>query len=609
LYTLLNFCQGYLMLRVDSINKNSRFVSVAFLTVFGYCIIVQGGHVVERNQALKKALACLSHPLVIGAVLLLAINDHLLRHYWPSWLTGKLGDFAWLFFFPFITATVLAWLLPRRFHVRSQWVGGLAFGLVGAVFFLMKTLPGFREDILRILEKVFRFPITISGDVTDLVALLSLVPAAWLWKKSRAVSAKRLQPGLVWLAAGMLLTMANMPQPDPGIYCLGQVGEEIAACASYGCYTSTNGGLSWKVSEDIQLSNCPDISSSNNTAPEAVSVPAQSGVTYSFTPGGDIRRSEGVDTAGQVEYQVKPVTQAQKAYYFKTHTGNPILVDSPQEGMFDPASGNVVFTLGHEGVLVRQPDGSYRTVQVGPYGQVKTTQWDVLITLLSGELGLAACFGGLVVVVLGLYEERSLLKKLVSVLAVVAWLFPVFFVPPALSASSYAAMLSSISILVAGLLIFPLALDGFFMVGILAPDSLLKLGLLVIAGMCLFFLPYLLWGINLLPDYRLATFAAVILGGGFMLIQYRALLSGTLYLKPEISSEIEPKRVKRAGWLFLAGALLAIVGIGLVVFGLNIGFAGVLFGLILMIGGAWIRRRVWMTAKKEEPEQQDPENQ
>jgi hypothetical protein len=36
------------------------------------------------------------------AVLLL--NDHLFRIHWPGWWTGKLGDFAWLFFFPFALA-------------------------------------------------------------------------------------------------------------------------------------------------------------------------------------------------------------------------------------------------------------------------------------------------------------------------------------------------------------------------------------------------------------------------------------------------------------------------------------------------------------------------
>jgi hypothetical protein len=305
-----------------------------------------------------------------------------------------------------------------------------------------------------------------------------------------------------------------------------------------------------------------------------------------------------------VDYQASRVTQAQKTYYLKTHGGSPVLLDNPQDAIFDSTSGNMIFTMGHEGVLVRQANGAYQLVQVGPYGKVQTTQLDVLLTVLSGELGLAACFGGLVVVMLGLYEERSLLKKLVSVIAVLVWLFAVFFVPPALSAGSYAAMLSSISILVAGLLILPLTLDGFFLVGILAPDSLLKLGLLVIEGVLLFFMPYFLWGLNLLPDYRLATLVAVILGGGFILIQYRALMFGTSPLRPEVSSQVEPTRLKRAGWLLLGGAALVVGGIALVVFGINIGFAVLLIGFLLMLGGAWVRRQVWMAAKQAEPEQE-----
>jgi hypothetical protein len=122
--------------------------------------------------------------------------------------------------------------------------------------------------------------------------------------------------------------------------------------------------------------------------------------------------------------------------------------------------------------------------------------------------------------------------------------------------------------------------------------------------MLLFFLPYFLWGLNLLPDYRLATLVAVVLGGGFILIQYRALMSGSSKVKPEVSSQVEPIRVKRAGWLFLVGAVLAIVGIGLAVFGLSFGFVGVFLGLGLMVGGAWIRRGVWEAAKKDEAEQE-----
>ena len=557
-----------------------------------------------ENLAFKKALACLSHPFSIGAILLLFLNDHLLRHLWPSWWTGKLGDFAWLFFFPFFLAACLAWILPRRLPHHQWWVGGLAFGLVGGIFVLAKTQPFFHGMLIHILDWVLGFPVSVQRDATDLVALLSLIVGLWLWLKIKSFPEKKFRPGFVLLASGVFLTIANMPQPDPGIYCLDHIGEEIVACASYSCYGSTDGGLNWAAHEGVELSDCPSILSEETPVYGKVAVPAQSGVTYWFTPGGDIQRSEEADSPWKVEYQIIPVSQAQKTYYFKTHTGNPVLTDSPQDGIYDPASGNVIFTMGHEGVLVRQAQGSYKLVQVGSYGKVRTTQLDVLVTVLTGEFGLAACFGGLVVVLLGFYEERSLLKKLVSVLAVVVWLFPVFFVPPALSAGSYAAALSSISILVAGLLIFPLALDGFFMVGILAPDSLLRLGLLVVAGILLFLLPYVLWGLNLLPDYRLATVSAMILGGGFILYQYRSLMSGTSSVKPEVSSQVEPRRLIKAGWLFLGGAVLSIVGIALTLFGLNIGLAGVVVGLVLMLGGVWVRRKVWIAARKDEVEQE-----
>src|SRR5690242_17575868 len=36
------------------------------------------------------------HPLVLGAVAVLILNDHLLKARWPSWWTGKLSDVAGL---------------------------------------------------------------------------------------------------------------------------------------------------------------------------------------------------------------------------------------------------------------------------------------------------------------------------------------------------------------------------------------------------------------------------------------------------------------------------------------------------------------------------------
>ncbi|NMO18897.1 hypothetical protein HPC49_16590 [Pyxidicoccus fallax] len=40
------------------------------------------------------------HPVVLGAVVLLLLNDHVFKARWPSWWTGKLSDVAGLAMFP-----------------------------------------------------------------------------------------------------------------------------------------------------------------------------------------------------------------------------------------------------------------------------------------------------------------------------------------------------------------------------------------------------------------------------------------------------------------------------------------------------------------------------
>ncbi|QSQ28273.1 hypothetical protein JY651_26725 [Pyxidicoccus parkwayensis] len=42
------------------------------------------------------------HPLALGAVALLIVNDHVLKKHWPSWWTGKLSDLAGMVMFPLL---------------------------------------------------------------------------------------------------------------------------------------------------------------------------------------------------------------------------------------------------------------------------------------------------------------------------------------------------------------------------------------------------------------------------------------------------------------------------------------------------------------------------
>ena len=91
----------------------------------------------------RRALAT---PLFATALLVLALNDHVLKGagLLPGWLTGKLSDFAGLIVAP----VVLAVLLRTRRRV------GFAICLAAAVFFLgaLQVSPAFSNGWSAALE-------------------------------------------------------------------------------------------------------------------------------------------------------------------------------------------------------------------------------------------------------------------------------------------------------------------------------------------------------------------------------------------------------------------------------------------------------------------------
>ncbi len=85
-----------------------------------------------RDTATVHALRALAHPLAVGSLVLLALNDHVLKQAWPGWVTGKLSDVAGLVVAPLVLALPLGWLRVRRPEL-------LAVLLTGAGFTAVKT--------------------------------------------------------------------------------------------------------------------------------------------------------------------------------------------------------------------------------------------------------------------------------------------------------------------------------------------------------------------------------------------------------------------------------------------------------------------------------------
>jgi hypothetical protein len=122
------------------------------------------GHARERSD-----LVCwisghaLMHPAVLLGVVLLLLNDHVLKARFPSFWTGKLSDFAGLFFFPFLVIPALALALgPLR--LSPSRLADLGFGLTALSFAALKFSPPLNAAIATIVSALLGRPAVFALD-------------------------------------------------------------------------------------------------------------------------------------------------------------------------------------------------------------------------------------------------------------------------------------------------------------------------------------------------------------------------------------------------------------------------------------------------------------
>lgn len=137
----------------------------------------------------------LSHPVIAGAIGLLVLNDHVLKHACPGFVTGKLSDVAGMIFFPVLLAAIAERLLRRRDLLLASCL------VTAAVFALVKTVPeanvAYRVTwgamqwpffALRALATGRALPriarVVLVRDPTDLAAL-PFVALAWRFGRER----------------------------------------------------------------------------------------------------------------------------------------------------------------------------------------------------------------------------------------------------------------------------------------------------------------------------------------------------------------------------------------------------------------------------------------
>ncbi|NUQ77337.1 MAG: hypothetical protein HUU21_27695, partial [Polyangiaceae bacterium] len=125
----------------------------------------------------------LAHPLPIAAVVVLAVNDHLLKGagILPGWVTGKLSDIAGLFFFPVLLAAVGRGI-ARALHkndaplraslaVVAPLVTGIGFAAVKLSAFVNARVAAAKAAVHPAIEKTAADPVVPFPRLAESIAL------------------------------------------------------------------------------------------------------------------------------------------------------------------------------------------------------------------------------------------------------------------------------------------------------------------------------------------------------------------------------------------------------------------------------------------------------
>lgn len=201
----------------------------------------------------------MQYPVVWFSIGLLLINDHILKIICPSWLTGKLSDFAGIFFFPFIVAAGLSIFLVKA-NLTTRQLGEIAFGFVATWFILLKTFPPVNQLTAHIASSLIGFSTKFILDPTDLLSLVMLIPAWGLWEN---ISFKKpTQVGYTMLFLGSLAAIATSPPyfgiskvtnleyyKDGIVYAADR--ETVGSENYYPVAKSLDGGVTWEEAPEI----------------------------------------------------------------------------------------------------------------------------------------------------------------------------------------------------------------------------------------------------------------------------------------------------------------------------------------------------------------------
>ena len=361
------------------------------------------------NTFQQRCQLALTHPVTLGAVALLLVNDWLLKPLWHSdWTTGKLSDLAWMVFFPPLLLFVLS--LAARGNSRAQRVAYIAAYLgLPVLYAAHNTFAPLHDWIMggfMVLSGASvgspLDPFGLAGHpACDGRRALGLGHGT---AHSRAGLRTRLHLYAVVIAA--LATVATSEgELAYRPWSLGVASEHTAV--SIGgrdeMYVSEDGGYSWAAA----LSNPSKISWAGGsvTTPRGVYSIEGSRITLQ-TPEGESRVVHTVAYLKESSnyWAQKFATRERRVDFLNlgVHSDASRLINvRPLNIVYEPHFQNVIASLGMIGVLVGNADEEWLLVPVGEYGPPDFTlpgklKLSLSIHNFAGALAITLAFIGLI---------------------------------------------------------------------------------------------------------------------------------------------------------------------------------------------------------------------
>ena len=290
-----------------------------------------------NHPFVRRCTAALTHPITIGALGLLLLNDLVFKSLWSNpWTTGKFSDLAWVIF----ASPLLAFLLSPlscRSALAERTVLVIAYAGLPVLYAAFNTFPVVHDTILWALSFAGGTGPGAPLDPTDsLVIPFGLAVAIWVWRREPPVSnSVRMRFGLLTAGVAALASVASTPiEPVEGITAV-EVEPDGTIVAVW-----------------------------DESAAQSVVTPRG---TYTIEGPHIVRVRDGERT---VAYSAAYLQEDENITVQKGATrkfGLREITTEPYSIIYDEISGNVIAAMGLQGAVVGTPNSQWTRVAVGEY--------------------------------------------------------------------------------------------------------------------------------------------------------------------------------------------------------------------------------------------------